>query len=246
MKSQILRFHRICTQQSDFKIACKILFTALKKRGYTRTFLRKTFDTFLEVKERDESPRIALVSTYSTLSKIANRKIKRNFENRTENLLDEYKIIPAYRKNKNLKDYLVKSKLQQTDRPTLKKPEYFKPKQQVKNRSTNTMIGITQNIQATTKNCVYLITCKKCNLQYVGETRNTIADRLNQHRYNINNAREMSLVVQHFMTHGIGAMEVCGLQSDQNWTEGERRFSERQWILKLNTTFPQGLNQYER
>ena len=108
------------------------------------------------------------------------------------------------------------------------------------------MTGIKQNITATTKNCIYLITCNKCNLQYVGETRNTIADRLNQHRYNIKNAKEMSLIVQHFIGHGIGAMEVCGLECNQTWTEGERKFTEKQWILKLNTTFPQGLNHYER
>ena len=56
----------------------------------------------------------------------------------------------------------------------------------------------------------------------------------------------MSLIVEHFMGHGIGAMEVCGLESNQTWTEGERKFAEKQWILKLNTTFPQGLNHYER
>ena len=246
VKSQILRFHRICTQKDDFKNACQTLFKALRKRGYTRTFLRKTFDTFLEVKERDHSPKLALVTTYSTLSRITNTKIKRNFQNRTGGLLNEHKIILAYRKNKNLKDYLVHSKLKATDLPLRRKPEYFKTKQQVKNRTTNRMFGIKQKIQANTHNCVYLITCKKCNLQYVGETRNTIADRLNQHRYNINNTKETQLlIVQHFMTHGIQSMEVCGLEHNPNWTEGQRKFREKQWILKLNTTFPTGLNNKE-
>ena len=44
------------------------------------------------------------------------------------------------------------------------------------------------------------------------------------------------------MTHGISTLEVCGLESNQTWTEGERRYTEKQWIKKLNTTFPQGLN----
>ena len=127
--------------------------------------------------------------------------------------------------------------------PLKKKTEYFKPKQQVKNKTTDRMLGIKQKIQANTQNCVYLITCKKCNLQYVGETRNTIADRLNQHRYNINNAKETTLlIVQHFMTHGIHAMEACGLEHNPHWSDGQRRFHEKQWISKLNTTFPTGLN----
>ena len=77
----------------------------------------------------------------------------------------------------------------------------------------------------------------------MGETKNTIADRLNQHRYNINNAKETELlIVQHFMNHGINALEVCGLETNQTWTEFERKFNEKQWIKKLHTTFPHGLN----
>jgi hypothetical protein len=41
LKSQILRFHRICNQQADFDQAYKTLANALINRGYTRRFLRK-------------------------------------------------------------------------------------------------------------------------------------------------------------------------------------------------------------
>ena len=41
VKSQIIRFHRICTNPEDFHHACKVLFTALKRRNYTSSFLRK-------------------------------------------------------------------------------------------------------------------------------------------------------------------------------------------------------------
>ena len=242
VKSQLLRFKRICTQESDFQAACKTLFTALRGRGYTRTFLRKSERSFLEVKERDSAPKIALITNYSTQSKIANNRIKRNFENRGAGLLEGCKIISAYRRNKNLGDYLVHSKLKQTDQPIRRQPEYFHAKQTVKNRTTKAVYGIPQHIQANTKNCVYLITCQTCGLQYVGETRNSIADRLNQHRYYINNGTKNSLVIQHFRTHGLQAMSVTGLQTNDNWTEGQRRFTERQWINKLDTAFPYGLN----
>ena len=242
VKSQLLRFKRICTQEGDFQTACKILFKALRGRGYTRTFLRRAQRTFLDVKARDDRPKIALITDYSTRSKMANSRIKRNFENRGTGLLEEVKIISAYRRNKNLRDYLVHSKLKQTDQPTRRKPDYFQAKQTVKNRTTKAVYGIPQKIQANTKNCVYLITCQTCGLQYVGETRNTIADRLNQHRYYINNGKKSSVIIQHFRIHGIQAMSVAGLQHDENWTEGQRRFAERQWISKLDTSFPNGLN----
>ena len=41
LKSQILRFFRNSTQISDFDEACSVLFAALKKRGFSKRFLRK-------------------------------------------------------------------------------------------------------------------------------------------------------------------------------------------------------------
>ena len=105
---------------------------ALRKRGYTRTFLRKAQKTFLEVKERDHGPKLALVTNYSTQSKIANARIKQNYENRANGLLPEYKIISAYRKNKNLKDYLVRSRLKDTGQITRKDPDFFEQKEREK------------------------------------------------------------------------------------------------------------------
>ena len=40
LKSQIIRFYRICSQFKDFEDACTTLFVALRKRGYSSRFLR--------------------------------------------------------------------------------------------------------------------------------------------------------------------------------------------------------------
>jgi hypothetical protein len=40
IKSQIIRFHRICNNKSDFEEACTTLFKALRSRGYSLRFLR--------------------------------------------------------------------------------------------------------------------------------------------------------------------------------------------------------------
>ena len=243
VKSQLLRFKRICTQATDFEKACKTLFTALRKRGYTRTFLRKAYNTFQEVKVRDEKPTLALVTTFSSQSLLANRAIKRNFENRGGDLLQDFKIISAYRKNKNLKDYLVHSKLKPYNQVARAKPNYFSPQQTVKNRTNKNIITLRQNITYNTRNCVYLITCQVCGLQYVGETSNSIADRIKQHKYTINNEKDTHLlIVRHFMTHGMDAVKVCGLEFNDHWTIGQRRFQEKQWILRLGTKYPGGLN----
>lgn len=39
------------------------------------------------------------------------------------------------------------------------------------------------------------------------------------------------------------AMQVMGLETNQNWTDMVRRRKERDWILKLNTSYPKGLNE---
>ncbi len=41
VKSQIIRFKRICSDEADFHHACNILFSVLRKRGYAYSFLRK-------------------------------------------------------------------------------------------------------------------------------------------------------------------------------------------------------------
>jgi hypothetical protein len=40
LKSQIIRFHRICNNKSDFEYACTTLFRVLRARGYSRRLLR--------------------------------------------------------------------------------------------------------------------------------------------------------------------------------------------------------------
>ena len=90
---------------------------------------------------------------------------------------------------------------------------------------------------------MYLITCQVCGLQYVGETGNSISDRIKQHRYTIINEKDTHLlIVQHFMTHGIEAVKVCGLEYNDQWTIGQRRFQEKEWINRLSTKYPGGLN----
>lgn len=50
LKSQLIRFHRICTNKQDFMSATKTLFKALANRGYSRSFRRSALKTFLQPK----------------------------------------------------------------------------------------------------------------------------------------------------------------------------------------------------
>ncbi|KAK2846437.1 hypothetical protein Q5P01_009436 [Channa striata] len=246
VKSQLLRFHRICTQTNSFWEAVRLLFGALRKRGYSRSFLRRCLIKFKDEKIRTKRNIIPLITKYSSMSKILNRTLKLNYETfiGKKGILTNCEVISAYTKNKNLRDYLVRAKLKPMHRPNLeRKLDSFFPLKFVKNRVNNRIYSIDQQFTPQTRNCVYIIFCIKCGKQYIGETKNTIRMSMWQHRFNIHHKREANTpLVDHFILHGIQALRVAGLQSYSCWTDKQRQSHERQWIHKLQTLEPIGLN----
>ena len=253
VKSQLLRFYRICSEHSCFMEATKILFRALRDRGYSRSFLRRALKTFLlprtpgDPTQKEKNKIIPLVSNFSSMSKQLNRAAKSNFERFFENTpyLQKHKQIAAYRRNTNLADILVNSKLRPMAPQTRKLIcKYFDQKKWVFNRSTKQVFQVSQQLTPITHNCIYLIYCAKCSKQYVGQTKNALRTRVYQHTHNIKNKIEKRRhVVQHFLTHGLEAFRVTGLQSDPFWSLCDRLKFERLWIMRLDTKFPRGLNE---
>lgn len=108
----------------------------------------------------------------------------------------------------------------------------------VKNTKDNTVHKIMQSFSTKSNNCVYVIFCLKCSLKYVGETKNALFTRLTQHRYNIRHKKVMhTLIVQHFLLHGLESLRMAGLQRSEIWTDWERK-----WIYVLGTREQFGLN----
>lgn len=246
VKAQLLRFHRICTRQEDFQEAVKELFVALRKRGYSRQFLRQCLRSFLDRKEALEGDRIPLITTYSLFNVQMHKKLKENFDSLMINtgVLPNRTVISAYRRNKNLKDYLVRARLtsQQFLKPTVLFGT-FCSLTFVKNRVKKTIFPVRQRFTPQSTNCVYLIFCVKCGIQYVGETKNSISLRMTQHRYNIKNRGERQTpLVEHFISHSYKSLRVAGLERNALWTDWERKKVERRWIYRLDTKEPDGLN----
>ncbi|KAL2076769.1 hypothetical protein ACEWY4_027632 [Coilia grayii] len=269
VKSQLLRFHRICSDQNQFCKATKTLFSVLRTRGYSRSFLRYTLKSFLKEKPPTQTQKIIpmistfstnsekpptqtqkiipMISTFSTNSVQLNRLIKCNFQKflTNTNILQHHKIIAAYRRNKNLKDRLVKSKLPSlTSKQKEERNKTFQPRTWVTNHSTKQIYKITEILTSKTTNCIYLISCAKCTKQYVGQTKNSMVTRLYQHQYNIRHHKEINThIVKHFLEHGLTSLRISGLQSDQSWTLHKRLRMEKHWIAKLDTKYPKGLNE---
>ena len=93
-------------------------------------------------------------------------------------------------------------------------------------------------------NLVYLITCRKCGNQYVGEMKNPLHIRTNGHRSDIGTGKIEKPVAAHFCQpdHSLEYLQVQGIEkihtNDSEW----RKQRESYWIYKLRTLTPFVLN----
>ena len=120
--------------------------------------------------------------------------------------------------------------------------------------SNNTIDSVTMNrsyfpicpgnvaINCTTKNVIYVATCKKCDLQYVGQTSRRLKDRALEHRRSIMKQSLETYMVKHFASnnHSITDFSIQIAEIvNKEYNIGER---ELFWIKMLNTAYPYGLN----
>ena len=111
---------------------------------------------------------------------------------------------------------------------------------------THRSFRVRGNITCNSKNIIYLLQCKKCKKQYVGQTTTCLRHRISQH---INNKSSTnSTVDQHFSTPGHTMLVQPIEQIAMNPTDNPNTIRntlyqrERYWINKLKTVYPQGLN----
>ena len=122
--------------------------------------------------------------------------------------------------------------------------KYMVPRQTFRSHMTNETHQIKQYITCTATNIIYLMQCRKCGVQYVGETGDTMRQRMMQHRC----INPPSLAEEHFrLVHGLENLEVIGIEKvsnteDQVQQEHERLKREAYWIKTLHTHYPLGLN----
>ena len=115
-----------------------------------------------------------------------------------------------------------------------------------------------ENLDCSSVNIVYLITCRICNLQYVGETSRAANVRWSEHLYKIRKGETNQLIYKHFNCDDqhrsvpvhdrfkfqiVEKIKTDNLQS-QNPALIRRRRTERElfWISQLRTIHPLGLN----
>ena len=171
------------------------------------------------------------------------------------------KPLLSFRRPKNLKDHLVRSKLR---REEIRKMVWLSIRIGVKfailsDRGMNLRVHITSRtyyvnhvFDCDSEEVVYLITCKKCGLQYVGNTVTSFRLRLNNHKSSMmryfkgQQGMGGQKLYAHFYTEGhegLISLEIQVIDVTDLKRPNER---ESFWIEKLNTyVLPKGIK-YKR
>lgn len=273
LKSQLLRFKRISSTHDDFAAACHILFAAIQKRGYSRSRLRKMKREIWSEKQifgtkiqTNNSKMIPLVLRYNQVA----QKFMTLWKGiiRENSTFENCRLVAAYRKNKNLGNFLIRSKLTDTTRNLVRQeaevdqnlgfrpcgsPRCFACRYHCSAAATFKGSGrdvshsINDALTCRSDNIVYLITCRKCKIQYVGETGRSLAQRLNQHRSDIN-IRKRTPITLHFnsVNHSFEDLNAVAIEKISPAVDRPiivRRQREQFWQIKLGTKYPHGLNE---
>ena len=112
----------------------------------------------------------------------------------------------------------------------------------------SSVTGKTYRVKATanckTSNVVYVIECKKCKKQYVGETENALHIHMNGHCSDIKRRHLEKPVAKHCNStgHSLEDLSVYVIDEIQREEATFRKVKESHWIQTLRKLAPEGLN----
>ena len=273
--AQAMRLRRICSKSCFFEKRAEDLVRFLTDRGYKKAYVEDQVEkvrrlTRAEARNNTNQPRSTktpFVVTYhpglSNITKII-RELHPILESseRCKNAINSVPFV-AFRKPKSLGDYLVRAKVNSrgprdsilgTVKCSSRRCEvckYMEEKSHFMGSQNDRRYTINYNFNCNSSNVVYLITCKKCSLQYVGSTVTKFRLRFNNHKSRIRRHERLGpaekekddLLYRHFWSEGPNGLSDMSIQLiDRVNGEEQLREKEGQWAYRLNTLDPHGLN----
>lgn len=263
-KGLATRIRRICSSSALYHQEGNQLKSNLCKRGYKAHTVQAAIDEMaghdrqdlLRYKENNNSSRVPLVTTYHPVLKNLNGVLKKNLPilHSNKRMVEVFKEPPmaAFRRPRNLKDMVVRTRLENplpnggfrtcSDRRCLL-CKHSSDTDSFKSPVTGRSYRILGNLSCQTNNCVYLISCKVCQKQYVGETGD-LRRRINNHRSTIRTKKIHEPVGEHFNLDGHGWEDMATVVIDHNpeWSDSQRRSKEKFWMHRLKSFRPDGIN----
>ena len=263
--SQALRLRRICSSTDTFIEATRKMHANFTARGYPSQLVTSAITQALNQDRNSlliqtphptaEISTIPFIVTYNPrnppIAKILN-KYKRLLQ-LSEDLkpIQNSKILVVHKRAVNLKQTLVKTDL---NPPTIdpgsgpcNKPcntcRFMKKTTKITSWKTKQTLNIKGNFNCQTKNIVYVISCAKCGVQYVGQSGNTFNERLRGHLADIRQGNNFKPVPRHFTSSNHTSDDVTATIVTQTHNNVNFRLrTEETWINTLQTKHPSGLN----
>ena len=274
LKSQLLRFKRISSSHSDYSNACRILFDALSERNYSKSMLRKmkrdiwlSNDT-LRSNVLPDNPILPIVIPYNNIGTDLARHWKDAINQNAS--FQNMRLITAYCNGQNLYKKLVRSSLLPINNSFSNKNDtqanrtlgcmrcpnvkcracnYIVECNSVKSSHNNRSFKLRSKFTCKSNNIVYLVTCRKCLQQYVGETGRSLAERITDHLSCIR-LRKATPIGLHFNSvgHSVKDFAISAIEQFENHTNASnlRRIKEAAWQNLLQTAYPLGINNLKR
>ena len=264
--SQALRLRRICSEDDNYLFRTKELATFLTNRGYEKSEVQQQIDRAtnierlqtLKASNRKTLERVPMVVTYHpdlpSLNKILRKHLPILHVSEKMRKAVPHPPLVSYRRPRNLNDLLVRALLKspqqlhkgthQCNRPRCKTCMHIRT--ETKFGSTVTGETFLAKVTATCKtaNVIYLMECRKCKKQYVGETENPLHLRINGHRSDFHRKLPDKPVAVHFNSpgHSFEDMTVMVIERMQLSDSAKRKLRESYWIHTLRSLSPHGLN----
>ena len=211
--SQLLRVRRICTHMADYDTNAVLLASHFHRRGYPDDVIEKAI---IDVRRKDrealllpsvKAPKtvpnenLFLISTHimghNPLKNIVHTHWDILGRTHTTHKVFNSQVIYGLRRNKNLRDLLVKAALptgpprpipQDRARPLHPCPRLncryctrLDKTGNIISTSTDRSYFTMKKVSCQSNNLIYCLSCTKCNIQYVGQTKNRLEDRFVVH-----------------------------------------------------------------
>ena len=118
-----------------------------------------------------------------------------------------------------------------------------------KSFSTGRTYKINQDLSCCSKNVIYLASCYKCNLQYVGSTSTEFKVRFRSHKLSMLTNKETCELAVHFNCTKHEISEISFILTEKITSQGDAAHIDRllltreaYWTAQLCTLNPHGLN----
>lgn len=181
-----------------------------------------------------------------------------------------YRLITAFSNNPNLKQKLVRSSLVsdnnninnivnnnkqvsdlansgmfRCDSRRCRCCRYISERRYFQSAINYRRFSLNDRCSCKTSNLIYLISCDKCHMQYVGQTGRALADRINDHLSNIR-LKKSTPIALHFNlpNHSVSDFTITAIEKlpDTKNALNLRLTKEITWQNLLQTAFPLGIN----